>query len=444
MLRAGWAEKDITPLTGIPLGGYFTPRWADKILDPLRVTVLYLSSKELDIALVSLDLLALRIDTVKEWKREISKNTGIPEECIFLHTVHTHSSPLMEEVYDQKPDWGYRELVKKKIIEALREAQWREGEVEVRVEKSRIRGITFNRRYRMKNGKVLTNPPRNHPDIVGPAGPVDEEMLLLKFSQDRENTLFMVNFALHVDTVDQNYISADFVGVLRDVLKKVYGEKSCLLFLQGASGDLNHINLKSEIPTYHPSHRWRIGRVLAGEVMKLAELSSPLSFTSLRISSEEIEIGLRKPTSEEIEEAKKLLKEKGLKEGEYSLPLTSEDLARDEEKVKILFARELIKLSDTRKDRENIEIHGIKLGEVVFIGIPGEVFTEIGIKIKEISPSPYTAITGLFNGSIGYIPTRKAFQEGGYEILPTRYGRIGEDAEEKIIKTAQRIIEKLK
>ncbi len=68
-----------------------------------------------------------------------------------------------------------------------------------------------------------------------------------------------------------------------------------------------------------------------------------------------------------------------------------------------------------------VEVPAFQLSnEVAVVGVPGEVFVELGLAIKEASPFPVTLIVELTNVHIAYVPTRKAFAEGGYETLNSR------------------------
>src|SRR6185369_16385264 len=46
------------------------------------------------------------------------------------------------------------------------------------------------------------------------------------------------------------------------------------------------------------------------------------------------------------------------------------------------------------------------LGDIAFVGLGGEVFTEIGRTIKAASPFKQTIIVTHCNGAAGYVPTR--------------------------------------
>jgi len=60
-------------------------------------------------------------------------------------------------------------------------------------------------------------------------------------------------------------------------------------------------------------------------------------------------------------------------------------------------------------------LHGIRVGSMALIGFPGEPFAEIGVRVREASPFPYTHMAGYSNGVTGYVPTAEEFQRGGYE-----------------------------
>jgi hypothetical protein len=63
------------------------------------------------------------------------------------------------------------------------------------------------------------------------------------------------------------------------------------------------------------------------------------------------------------------------------------------------------------------ELTAIRLGgSVGLVTAPGEIFTEIGQSIVARSPFPHTLYAGYTDGTIGYVPTRAAYPEGGYEV----------------------------
>jgi hypothetical protein len=68
-----------------------------------------------------------------------------------------------------------------------------------------------------------------------------------------------------------------------------------------------------------------------------------------------------------------------------------------------------------------VEVQVIALGrDLARASLPGEIFVELGLAIKQDSPFTHTIIAELANGSIGYIPTRRAYTQGNYEVICAR------------------------
>jgi hypothetical protein len=57
-----------------------------------------------------------------------------------------------------------------------------------------------------------------------------------------------------------------------------------------------------------------------------------------------------------------------------------------------------------------------RLGELAYVGYGMEVFTEIGLEVKRISPAKHTLFASLTNGCTGYLPTAQEHARGGYEV----------------------------
>jgi hypothetical protein len=76
-----------------------------------------------------------------------------------------------------------------------------------------------------------------------------------------------------------------------------------------------------------------------------------------------------------------------------------------------------VRILDRTTDREHIaQIGAMRLGPFGLAFVPGEYFVELGREVEAASPLRPTRTIGLTNGAMGYIPTRRAFAEGGYEV----------------------------
>ena len=85
-----------------------------------------------------------------------------------------------------------------------------------------------------------------------------------------------------------------------------------------------------------------------------------------------------------------------------------------------------------------VEVQVITLGDqLAWVSLPGEVFVELGLAIKQASPYAQTMIVELANGSVGYIPNRAAYAEGNYEVVSAR---CAEGSGEMLVEAALRLL----
>jgi hypothetical protein len=89
-------------------------------------------------------------------------------------------------------------------------------------------------------------------------------------------------------------------------------------------------------------------------------------------------------------------------------------------------------------------ISAIRIGDTAIVNGPGEVFTEIGLAVKERSPADVTFYAGYSNGCISYMPTAAEYPLGGYE--PTyghkTYGlpaQVAPETERLLVETGVRL-----
>ena len=61
----------------------------------------------------------------------------------------------------------------------------------------------------------------------------------------------------------------------------------------------------------------------------------------------------------------------------------------------------------------------LRVGDALLIGLPGEVFVEYQIELREKLPGHPVFVSELAGDSIGYLPTPAAVKEGGYEPTAT-------------------------
>jgi len=412
-LKLGKAVVDITPSPGTPM---LTPqsrpfvKLAEPAHDPLCVRAIVIELAGVKVAIAACDLTSIPNAMFDEARQRIVAATGIPADAIMISATHTHTAPQIRARFLGKVDdaarkkcLDYIDALPGRIADAVIAADAALQPCRVSAGIGREETISFNRRFVMKNGSVMTNPgkddPALHEQIARPAGPTDPEVGVVYFdSPDRHALATLVNFSLHLDTDGGAAPTADFAGTLHQRLAAARGPEMLSLFAIGAAGNINHYNLLDpQHPTRVKGHEEsaRIGNKLADAVLETYPRLQPLDATSLRFGRQTVVI--------------ELPREKGLA------------LAAQHKNAPLFFDGEVDVHNETGRQWFEAEVQVIALGsELAWVGLPGEMFVEFGLALKLASPYRYTMIHELANRSIGYVPNLRAYPEGAYETLATR------------------------
>lgn len=415
-LRVGAAAVDITPPPGAPMPGYYYNRGGDGVHDPLHVKAVVLEHAGVKAALVSCDLIGLPATLVHVARARIERETGISPSHVMISATHTHTGALVLSGPTRYNLEGeplalarrYSAALPERIADAVAKAQAALQRARVRAGTGHEPSLTFNRRYLMTDGTIAWNPGKRNPRIVRPSGPIDPEAPVVWFDTEKAEPLAVtVNYALHLDTVGGTQVSADYPYTLAKLLAAVYGERLVSLFTIGAAGNLNHIDVSTSRPQKGHGEAARIGAVLAAEVLKTVWKAEPAAGVRVQAATAVVDLPLREFTADEPAWARKTAATFGRKDAAPFIDLVRAARITD------VAAREGKPLQ--------AEVQVIALGsDIAWVGLPGEVFTELGQAIKLVSPFRRTIIVGLANDSLGYIPHRKAYAEGAYEVVSAR------------------------
>jgi len=219
-----------------------------------------------------------------------------------------------------------------------------------------------------------------------------------------------------------------------------------VLFLNGTQGDINHFDVMGKRTVQGIEEAKRIGFAYGEKAVEIVKQSGPLAVDSLDSAHKLADIPRRRIRKEDLEEAKKIVDKYA---DEYDIEksgriLESQDIARGDMFVKVFFAKNTISFHEKYNGTSvGLDISALKIGDLALVGVGGELFTEIGLALKKASPFKHTLIAVLANGSHGYLPTAKAFREGGYETMPRPTSQFGEEAEGIIFNTALHMLKKM-
>jgi len=458
-LKGGVARANISPPVRIEHTnwGAQTHQLAHGIDMDLTATAVVLAESKKKIVFIAIDLVYVDDELFEEIAKKINHLTGIGKNRICISASHTHSGPA---IYSNR-SWAeegaetareYRKILPEKIAGAVWEAYNNMVPVRVGIGFGEC-AINVNRRFNVPENAKKSNGQiwKGNRNVVGRnwGGATDREVGVIRIDDKDENPLaILVNYAAHGTSVafQHKKITPDYPGPMRKIVEEITG--ATCLFFQGAAGNQGTIrDFASDLNVYHI-----LGTILGCEVAKVAltidTLSKEEKFkyvlesgadlaiydeankeepdNSLDIINTVVKLPVKKVNESdkaglekrimELKSGLKAKREHGSEEEVRNIVMTIKREMKILNRIKLLSGRDLLE----------VNIQGIRIGNIVFIIAPFEMFAEIGKKIKRNSPFKNTIIIGYANGTKGYLPTSAAYSKGGYEV-GTCYFRSGAD-----------------
>ena len=431
-MKTGYSKICINPPYGAPICGYYETRLVKGILDNLYVRAVAFDDGETKAVVITLDLCTLAPKYYDAFRTAIVDATGVSRDAIHISLSHSHTSPVVGKDFasELRSSDAYDEFLTTSVRDAAIYAIDDLKESELSFAETEAKGISFVRRYRMKDGSVATNPGVLNENIDHPLGKPNEALKIVKIERECADDILLINFGTHTDSVGGEYISNDYVEKTCDILETALPGTKCM-FIMGAQGDVNHVNVA---PTPEQTalsvidfdgvprgikHAEYMGRVIAGATLASYSLTRPIVADKISFASKEVSLPSHQE-NDKLEEARKIceLYDAGRA---HELPFKEMYLT-----TAVAEARRIVKL-ENGPDSFPFLLSALKIGEMVFAGVGGEPFTEIAERVSEGSPFKTTIFTCLTNTLGGYIPTTSAYDEGGYEARSSSLKPGGDD-----------------
>ena len=425
MIKAGFSRVDVTPSLGSYLAGYYEERYADGILEPIELNSIALSDGTNTAVVIITDLQGLRLAWADPIRKLVAERVGLPVEAISVTALHQHTSSALRPGLANNviKDNEYLDFLYRKFCDVAQMAIEDMEEAEVSVgAKETSEPIAFIRRYLMKDGKVRTNPHGFLDDIVGPSEIPDNTVRLIKFKREGKKDIALVNFQTHPDCVGGNKFSWDWCGYVRLFVEKDNPNTHCLL-MNGFEGDSNHVNFMGEIRRGH-AHCVNMGRIIADAVRDMWNETEKKEVSSLSSKVSVVYNRTRTDGIEYFDECQKLLAEHPGETGRK----TESGIAYTE-------AGRIVTAVKSAPIFQKIPVTVIELGDVAIVGLAGEAFVNYGADVREMYPDKFILTSCSMNGHEGYLPTAKAYELGGYEVVTSPFTpTIEEDCIKEIVK----------
>lgn len=411
VMKAGVARVKLTPPASLKasLGGYGErmSKPAVGVHDHVYAKAIVLTGGGKKFALVTIDILGIP-PSVKGLVLERVADRGFTVENVMLLPSHSHSSIEMSAINPNNhldvPQIGiFQPKLMEHTVAVLAKVitQADESPVPVRIgtATAQVRGHNRNRR----GDKI------NDPQLV--VTRVD--------TSDGKPLAILVNWTAHPTFMGARdmYFSGGWPGYLQRELEALIGVDVTAMYYNGAEGDQSPTPTRAEAASSHERAE-RYGRSIAlhaWDVYKKAKTKSRVAFAFNRKI-----ILLPKPRAHE-----QIMKSGGEEYG---------------------FTDEVMKGLLTQVCPRQTESTALRLGDLLIVGVPGELICSLGLKIKEQlrrRGAKIPVIGGLANEWVSYILSPNEYDQGGYEASVSFYGRtLGPVIVKGVLATAQPLANK--
>jgi hypothetical protein len=430
-LLVGYGRAVITPPLGTPCALGLDDNLVE-VFDDLCVRALWLEHEGRAALVIAADVIGIYSGDAEEFSAQIAEAVSIPKNNIFLHSTHTHQTAnsrwhigeLLKPygLEEQFSSSEFKKLMVRGLVEAARQAKSSAVPCEMAYAEFPVKDIASNRRIPIEGGaKVIFRSSRPPADLrEKPEGIIDPLCRVVLFRSLKEKSLVgVVNYSCHPSAAGGDegpYATGDFPGRGMAIAEKQTGNLR-LLHLTGTCGEINpgkHVLSDSLAPEDRKRDVELMGQRYADAILAaLGEAKDWHSASSLDFRRESFGLTLQKnlPTLSEIrkkledsvEEYKKLKAEGQTRPG----------------KVRGLF--EEYALSQSREGRLMTQAAALRVGDIRFAFIPGEIMLRFGEELRDHFGRPRLLnVSCSLDSGISYVVPQLYFDQGGYEPTATR------------------------
>ncbi|HEV3384603.1 MAG TPA: hypothetical protein VG097_07295 [Gemmata sp.] len=416
---------DVTPPEGHPLcGGWIEPvRGVD---DPLRALGIVLLGMGKPVVLCVVDWCLIRNEAFRTWRKALADAAHTTPEHVSLHTVHPHNAPIADTEAEmliakagaaKSLDLKFFDDCVKRSAEALKTALPKALPfTHIGMKMAEVNEVASNRRILGIDGKVKAirySATKDKEVRDEPVGLIDPKLRTLSFWDNDKPLAGLHFYACHpMSYYGDGRVSADFCGLARQKMQDETGVFQ--IYFNGCGGNIT-----------------------AGKYNEGAKENRPVLRDKIYSAMVEAWKNPRKKAAKEWDwryEAVKLPPRKEASFGEEQSSVALNDPKAPPAKRN----NAAFQIAWLKRKEIPIEINCLDFGGSVFaLFMPGESFIEYQLAAQKMRPDAAVFVAAYGDDGPGYIPTARAYLEGGYE--PT-VSLAGPDSEEILLVAIRKLL----
>ncbi|MDH4125211.1 MAG: neutral/alkaline non-lysosomal ceramidase N-terminal domain-containing protein [Gammaproteobacteria bacterium] len=367
--------------------------------------------------LIGADLGGIADEVWDDASKRIAAKLNIPVANIIISSTHTHSdTPASETPGPGVARFG-TDFVADVALQAVTDAMQR-------LEPA-LMGYSTGEAYLNVNRDAVNPDTHLWTQATNLDGSSDKTVAVVSFVRpDGTPVAAYVNYAMHpVSGYLAGFQSGDFAGATSRYVEQAFGDRMVTVFSQGASGDQNPRWLR----TGTNAMASRSGAAITGYEMVREDIEAPLR--SRAVAAKDIDPEIKRQLAG-------YMQAQGIILGEEVIRVMS-DTEHSAVAAEIWGKQTMLTCPGRRRldsgregmageyedgDDVGIRLGVLAIGDIAFGTAAGEIYSKIGLRVKQESPLSKTLLVTLANGrgTTGYVPDDESFGHRTFQVLGTR------------------------
>lgn len=384
-MKISYAMQLINPGHKVDLSGYgyYLDRVTDQVQEDIAVYALLLRDENEQVLIVNCDLLGLSAYVVNRAKKRIAEQIGIDRDRIIFLCTHTHTAPTVIPLIGcGELDYEYQDFLIRKLETVARQAAGQAHQV------MNIRRLCYQAEPVGYNRTILN-------------GPEDHSVYGLEFRAEGCAPYLLLNYSCHPVTLGPaKLISSDYPHY---VLQNLHAHGYEGMFINGCNGDIDPICNRVKWGSGTKADLEQYGHQLTNGLWEALDRAEALEITPIEVYECSVTLPVKQLELTQLPMLSTKMKE-----------LTRTDVG-SEQAVDAWEARicELY-LHGLETAGSQITVRGIVIGSSVLLALPGELYTELGQRVRKSLPSYFLLIGSNADIAARYVPSQEEAEAETY------------------------------
>lgn len=402
-VRLAYFETDVTPAVGDPLA-FGT---AQMVRDSLSARGIVLVFDEKPVVLLAVDWIGIANEGMDVFRSQLAAAVQSTEDRVSVHALHQHDAVRCDFLTPKiMNDYGDSELyydtsflhtaIQRIALSAKEAMQDLRTVTDIGYGQAQVHRVASNRRVLDHHGDVKAMRWSYTEDFLlrhEGQGQIDPWLRMVTFYEEEEPLVGLSYYAVHpVTAFGDGIVSAEFVGIARQFQEKKRGYPQ--IYFTGAAGNIG--------------------------VGKYNDGSDKIRFTLATRISMAMDEALRTTRRKPIRRSQISWKTESvyLPLADYmnrdSLEMVLTGKTPDPELPYLRAIGSLAWWIRVHKE-PYVRVSALRLGDVQLLSLPGEPFVEFQLAAQRFFPDQNICTAAYEEYGMGYIGTKEAYSQGGYE-----------------------------